>query len=131
MISAEARAAHRYAMTMTFAPREIENVVHDDALVGVVGFHSIGWVNVFVVETFEINRVRAVNRDFAVIDVPRDGIDQVEILVLVITAERSWKQNQRQTAAITEREHLKLATEPGRVPLDVTFVHLLKITRQD
>jgi hypothetical protein len=38
-----------------------------------------------VVETLQIDRVRAVNGDFSIVDVPSDGTDQAEIPVFVIT----------------------------------------------
>ena len=87
--------------------------------------HPIGRMNFLIVEAFEIDRVRAVNGDFAVVDVPGNRADETEIFVFVVTGARSRKNDQRETAASAEGEHFKLATEPGCVPFEVTFVHLL------
>src|SRR4029077_14148812 len=77
----------------------------------------------FIVGTFEIDRVRAINRDFACIDIATNGADESEVFVLIITAERRGKQNQREAATAAESEHLELAAQIGRVPFNVTFVH--------
>src|ERR1700719_1584835 len=95
VISAQARAANRHARRMAFAPRQIEDVIHNHIFIGVVSPHSIRRMNPFVVKTFEINRVRTVNSQPTGIDVTSNGADQSEILVLVISSERSWKKNQR------------------------------------
>src|SRR4029077_5211414 len=91
VISAETRTARGHTMTMTFAPCVFEHLADNHVFVSVMRFHPIGWMNSLVVKTVEIDRVRAVNRDFSVVDVPGDGIDQTKILVLVITTERGWK----------------------------------------
>src|SRR5437868_13611164 len=122
VISAETRAAHRHAMTMTFLPREIEDIIHDDALVGVVRLHPIGRMNRLVVETVEVDRIRAVNRDSSGVDKVSNGPNQSEILVLEIPSERRRIQNQRQAAAVAESEHFKIPAEPRCVRADVTFV---------
>src|SRR5947209_10528263 len=123
VISAEARSANRDSTSMALASRQIEYVVYDHIFVSVMGFHPIGRMNFFVVKTFEIDRVRAIDGDFAVVDVPGNRIDQTEILGLVIASKRCRKQNQRQPAAVSKGEHFELATEPGRVPFDVALVH--------
>src|SRR4029077_3649050 len=64
-----------------------------------------------------------INRDFACIDIAANGTDESEVFVLMITAERSRKQNQRKAATAAESEHLELAAQIGRVPFDVTFIH--------
>jgi hypothetical protein len=109
VIGPEACAADRHAMTIAFAPGEIEYVAHDHVFVGVVRPHPIGRMNRFVVETFQIDGVRAIDGDLACIDIAAHRADQSEIFVLIITAERGWKQNQRKAAAVAEREHFKLA----------------------
>src|SRR5438874_1280639 len=91
--------------------------------------HSIRWMNRFVVETFEIDRVRAIDRDFSCIDIAANGTDESEVFVLIITAKRRGKQNQRHAAAITESEHLKFAAQVRRVPFDVAFVHRWNVAR--
>ncbi len=85
VVSAEARAADCHPMSRTFPAREVEHVAHDHVFVRVMGPHSIGRVNRLVVETLLIDRVRAVNCHSPIVDVPRDGADQPEILVLIIT----------------------------------------------
>src|SRR5438445_11214381 len=124
VITAAGRYANGDSTSMGLASRQIEYVVYDHIFVSVMGFHPIGRVNFFVVKTFEIDRVRAIDGDFAVVDVPGNRIDQTEILGLVIASKRCRKQNQRQPAAVSEGEHFELATEPGRVPFDVALVHL-------
>src|SRR5438874_9862806 len=85
--------------------------------------HSIRWMNRFVVETFEIDRVRAIDRDFSCIDIAANGTDESEVFVLIITAERRGKQNQREAAAVTESEHFKLADQIRRPPFDIVFIY--------
>src|SRR6266480_3550355 len=123
VISAEARSAHRNARRMTLAPRQIEHVTHDHVFVSIMRFHPIGRMNSFVVKTVEIDRVRAINRNFAGIDIVCDRTDQTEILVLVIPAERRREENQGQTTAIAEGEHFEFAVKPRGMPFEVTFVH--------
>src|SRR5437879_8238666 len=124
MISAEACAADGHAMTIAFATRQIENVAHNHVFVGVMRAHAVGRVNRFVVKTFEVDRVRAIKRDLAGIDISSDRANETEVLVLVITTERSRKQDKGQAAAVPEREHLKVTAQIRAVPFDVTFVHL-------
>src|SRR5437016_11045305 len=109
MIRAEARAGDCDPMTIAFAARKIEDITDDHVFVRVVGAHPISRVNRFVVEAFQIDRVRAIDGDFACIDISAHRTDQPEVYVLIITAERSGEENQRQPAAISEREHLELA----------------------
>src|ERR1700682_4483139 len=123
VIGAETGAAHSDAVTIAFPPREIENVPHDYVFVGVVRAHPIGRMNSFIVKTFQIDRIRAVNSEFARIDKAGHGVDQLEIFVLAKIAERSWKQNQRKPSAISKDEHLEIAAQILRVPFDVAFVH--------
>src|SRR6202165_1285515 len=123
VIRAETRTAHRHAMAIAFAPCQIEHVAHDHIFIGVVRAHPVGRMDRFIVETVEIDRVRAINRDFACIDIAANGTDESEVFVLIITAERSGKQNQREAAALAESEHFELAAQIGRVPFNVTFVH--------
>ena len=123
VIGAQAGAAHGHTVAMTFSSREIEHVAHNNVFVGIVRSHAIGRMNRLVIEAVEIDGVRTVNREFAGIDIAGDRADQAEIFVLIITAEGGWKQNQRETAAIAESEHFKLATQVGCVPFDVAFVH--------
>jgi hypothetical protein len=85
MISTQAGAADCYPLGRTFAPREIEYVAHDHIFVRVVCPHSIGGMNRFIVKAFQIDRIRAVNSDLAIVDVRRYGSDQPKILVFVIT----------------------------------------------
>ena len=110
VISAEAGATDRDAMTIAFAPCEIKDIADDHVFVRVVGAHPISRVNRFVVEAFQVDRVRAIDSDFACIDISAHRTDQPEVFVLIITAEGSGEENQRQPAAISEREHLELAT---------------------
>jgi hypothetical protein len=71
--------------------------------------HSIGGMNRFIVKTFQIDRIRAVNCDLAIVDVRRYGSDKPKILVFVITGSRRRKNNQRQPALVAGNKHLKLA----------------------
>jgi hypothetical protein len=87
VIRAKTRATHRHAMTIAFAPRQIEYVVDDDIFVGVVRAHTVSGMNSLIVEAFQINRVWAVHRYLSGIDIAGHGTDQTEIFVLVITAE--------------------------------------------
>jgi predicted alpha/beta superfamily hydrolase len=93
-------------------------------------------MNRFVIETFEIDRVRAIDRDFACIDIAAHRTDESEVFVLIITAERGGKQNQREAAVVAESEHFKLAAQVRRPPFDIAFVHksgatILVATRQN
>src|SRR5437588_1081000 len=123
VIGPETRAAHRDSLTQTFAARQIEHVAHDHIFVGIMRAHPIRGMNRFVVETFEIDRVRAIDRDFACIDIAANGTDESEVFVLVIPAERRGKQNQREPAAVAESEHLKLPAQIRRPPFDIAFIH--------
>ena len=87
MIGPEAGAADRDAMTIAFAPCEIEHIPHDHVFVGVMRAHPIGRMNRFVIKTFKIDRVRAIDGDSAGIDVTGNGTDEAEVFVLVVAAE--------------------------------------------
>src|SRR5437762_8400861 len=91
VVGPETSTAHGHSMSMTLAPRQIEHVTHDHVFVSIMRFHPIGRMNSFVVKTVEIDRVRAINRNFAGIDIVCDRTDETEILVLVIPAERRRK----------------------------------------
>src|SRR5580700_9477290 len=123
VISAQACAANCHARNGTFAPREIENITDDDALKRVMRAHTIGRMDLFVVKTLEIDRVGAIDRDFSGIDITGARVGQTKILVLRVTSERSRKKNERNSATVTEDEHLEIAAQVRRVPFDVTFVH--------
>ena len=69
VIGAKAGAADCHALTIAFAAREIEHVADDHIFIGVVCAHPVGWMNRFVVKTFQIDRVRAINRHPAGIDI--------------------------------------------------------------
>jgi hypothetical protein len=71
--------------------------------------HPIGRLNRFVVETFQVDGVRAIDGDFARIYLTAHRTNQTEIFVLMIPAKRCRKQNQWKSAAVSEREHFKLA----------------------
>ena len=87
-------------------------------------------MNRLVVKTVEVDRVRAINGDSAAIDEPGDGIDQAEILVLVVAAKGGWKNNQRQAASVAEDEHFEFAAQIRRPPANVTFVHAVPNRRE-
>src|SRR6266496_4261830 len=123
VMGTETRTTNTNTMSAAFAPGKIEDVAHNHTFISDVSADAIGGMNGFVVAAVEINRVGAINGDAVVINETGDGIDQAEILVLVITAKRCWKYNQRQTAALPEDQHLKLAAQIWRPPLDVTFLH--------
>src|SRR5207249_694559 len=110
-------------MTVAFAAREIEYVAHDYIFIRIMCAHSVGWMNRLVVKTFQVDGVRTVDRHSARIDIAAQRPDQAEILVLIITSKRGRKENQRQSAIVSEYKHFKFAAEPRRVPLNVTFVH--------
>src|SRR5437588_4076763 len=123
VIRAQTCAADPDPVGTAFAPREIKYFMHDNIFVGDVSANAIGRVNRFVVKTVEINRIRAIDGHSVVIHEPGDGIDQSKIFVLMVVAKGGWKNNQRETTAITEEQHLKLAAQVRRPPLDVTFLH--------
>src|SRR5882724_2297087 len=124
VVSAEAPAADCHLMSRAFAAREVEHVANDHLFECVMGAHSIGRVNRFVVKTLQIDRVWAVDRDFAIVDEPRQGADESQILIFVITGARRREKNQWQPAAVSENEHFKFTAQPRCVPFDVTFVHI-------
>ena len=68
VIGAEARAADRDAVTIALAPGEIEYVAHDHAFVDVVRPYPISRMDRFVIETFQIDGVRAINGEVTCID---------------------------------------------------------------
>jgi hypothetical protein len=69
VICAQASTANRDAMTMALAACEIEHVAHDHIFVRIMSPHSIGRVNRFIVKAFQIDGVRAVDRDFTGVDI--------------------------------------------------------------
>jgi hypothetical protein len=81
-------------------------------------------MNRFIVRTFQIDGVRAINRQPASIDIAAHRSDHTKIFVLIIAVERGREKNERQSAAVSEDNHFKFAAQPGRVPFDVTFVPL-------
>jgi len=85
--------------------------------------HSIGWMNGFVIETVQINRIGAVNRDATAIDERRDCIDQSKILNLTIASKGGWKNDERKSAARAEGQHLEVTAQMGCPPADVTLLH--------
>src|SRR3981081_1664054 len=123
VIRAEAGAAPRDRGRIACAPGQSENVACDYVFVGVVRAHPVGRMNSFVVKTFEIDRIRTIDGEFSSIDITGDRIDQTEILVLIITAERSGKQDQRETTAVSKGKHFKLAAKMRRIPFKMAFVH--------
>jgi hypothetical protein len=52
---AQTRAADASPMSAAFAPREIEDVPHNNIFISDVRAHAIGGMNAFVVEAVEIN----------------------------------------------------------------------------
>src|SRR6266478_2796423 len=109
MIRAKGGTTNRDAMNRAFAPREIEHVAHDYVFVPILCAHPIGWMNRLIVKTFQIDGVRAINRHSAGIGIAAYRPDQAKILVLVITAKRSRKENQRENAPVAKRKHFKFA----------------------
>src|ERR1051326_3278590 len=91
VISAETGPTYGHSMIMAFTARQIENVANDHLFVSIVRPHSVGRMNSLIVETVDIDRVRAVTSNLAIVDIPRDRADQAEILVLEVTSERSRK----------------------------------------
>src|ERR1700736_6083698 len=91
VVRAETRTAHSHTMTMALAPCVFEHVADNHVFISIVRFHPIGRMNSLVIKAVEIDRVRAVNGNFACIDIVRDRTDETEISVLVVTAERRWK----------------------------------------
>src|SRR5439155_23969820 len=107
--SSKARAADRNAITIAFAPCDIEHVPHDHVFVSVVRAHPVRGMNRFVVETLKVDGIRAINRDSVGVDVASHGTDESEVFILIITAERSRREKQREPAAVAERKHFELA----------------------
>src|SRR6201984_3803780 len=84
MIGTKTGSADCHTMTVTFATREIEHVAHDYIFIRVMCAHPIGWMNRFIVKAFQIDGVRAVDRQSACIDMAAHGPHQAEIFVLVM-----------------------------------------------
>src|SRR2546423_6448418 len=105
MIGPQAGAAYGHTRTMAFAAGQIEDFADDYIFVGIMCPHPVGRMNALIIEAVQIHRVRAVNRKLAGIDEAADSVNQLKILVLIITPERSRKQNQGQAAAIAKSEH--------------------------
>ena len=82
VIGAEARAAHRRPVRAAFAPRQIENIVHDDIFVGDVRRASDRPDESLCCKNCRDRSIRAINGDSVVIDEPSDRIDQAKIFVL-------------------------------------------------
>src|SRR5262245_6418712 len=87
MIRTQTGSANCHTMGVTFPACEIEYVAHNYVLVRIVRAHPIGWMNGFIVKTFQVDGVRAVDRQSACIDIAAHRPDQAKILVLVIMAE--------------------------------------------
>ena len=87
VIGTETGTADCHTMTITFAAREIEHIAHDYIFVRVMCAHPVGWMNRFIVKTFQIDGVRAINRQPARIDITAHRTDQAKIFVLIIAAE--------------------------------------------
>src|SRR5205823_957728 len=60
VISAEARAADRNAMTIAFAPCEIEHVPYDHIFVSVVRAYPVRGMNRLVVVTLKVDGIRSI-----------------------------------------------------------------------
>src|SRR6266496_2651970 len=84
VIGTKTGSADCHTMTVTFAAREIEDVPHDYVFIRVMCVHPVGWMKRFIVKALQIDRVRAINRHPASIDVAAQGADQTKILVLII-----------------------------------------------
>src|SRR5438128_10931244 len=86
VISAEAGAADRNAMTIAFAPCEIEHVPHDHVFVSVVRAYPVRGMNRLLVETLKADGSRAINRDSAALDVTGHGTAESAAFVPIVTA---------------------------------------------
>src|SRR5882672_11039437 len=86
VISTKTGSADCHTMAVTFAVREIEHVAHDYIFIRVMRAHPIGWMNRFIVKTFQVDGVRAVDRHSARVDIAAQRPDQAKILVLIIAA---------------------------------------------
>ena len=123
VISAQARATNGHPRTRTLASRVIKDVIDDYAFEGVVRPHVIGRMNRLIVKAVEVDRVRAINCDSPALHEWRAGGGQAKVVVLSIVAERSWEENQRKTPSIAEDEHIEIAAQVRRPPLNMSFVH--------
>src|SRR5436309_15693638 len=94
VIDAKTGSANCHTMTVTFAAREIEHIPHDYIFVRIMRAHPIGWMNRFIVKTFQFDGVRAVDRHSARVDIAAHRPNQAKIFVLVITAKRGRKEYQ-------------------------------------
>src|SRR4051794_28697926 len=112
VISAETGTADGHVRAVAFAPGQVEDVIDDHVFVGVMRPHPVSRMNALIIETLKIDRVGAINRAAARIDVGGNGSDQAEILILEVAAERRWKEDQREAAAFAEGKHLEVAVEP-------------------
>jgi hypothetical protein len=110
-------------VTRAFATGKIENVVDDHTLISVVRPHAIGRMNRLIVKAVEVDRVRTINCDSTAIDEWGAGCGQAKVVVLSIVAERSWEENQRKAPSIAEDEHIEIAAQVRRPPLNMPFVH--------
>src|SRR4029077_13099321 len=93
VIGTKTGSADCHTMTVAFAAREIEHVSHDYIFIRVMCAHPIGWMNRFIVKTFQVDGVRAVDRHSARVDMAAHGSDQAKILVLIITSKRGREEN--------------------------------------
>ena len=80
-------------MRVAFASREIEHVAHDYIFIRIMCAHPIGWMDRFIVKTFQVDGVRAVDRHSARLDIAAHRADQAKILVLIITSKRGREEN--------------------------------------
>lgn len=123
VISTQARATNSHARTRTLASRVIKNVINDYAFEGVVRPHAIGRMNRLIVKAVEIDRVGTIDCDSTAIDEGRARCGQPKIVVLPIVAEGSWEENQRKAPSIAEDEHIEIAAQVRRPPLNMSFIH--------
>jgi hypothetical protein len=123
VIAAEAATGHRHPRPAGVAARVRENLVHDHSLVGHVCLHPVGRVDGAVVPALVVDAVGAIELHPSRFDQRPGGVDELEILVLVVPRERGREKHDG-VASMPEDEHLELASPQVRgVPPDILFLH--------
>ncbi len=79
--------------------------------------------NGFIIPALRINAVRTINFYPSIFKKPFGGFDHSLILILIVSALRGWKQNDR-LAAVPEYKHFDIAVKGRGMPFIIFFLHI-------
>src|ERR1700724_546843 len=123
VIAAEAAAGDRHPPAAGVGARMLEDLLHDDLLVGHVGLDAVGGMDAVVVPALRVDAVGTIELHPPGVHERRGRLDQAEVLVLVVPSLGCREQHHRD-AGVPEREHLEdPSSQVGSAPAQILFPH--------